>query len=137
MHEFVLGTKKDLKEHAAVMAKFPEMEHDEPYMAHVAPGRTGEIVWTFNRAGEFDFACLTPATTRPAWLARCGWPSGGHDETPCASTPAPVTDVCVATPLAQADAGADHADGEVRKVDKETRRSRSSTARSRTSACRG
>jgi uncharacterized cupredoxin-like copper-binding protein len=27
-------------------------------MAHVGPGRTGEIVWTFNRAGEFDFACL-------------------------------------------------------------------------------
>jgi uncharacterized cupredoxin-like copper-binding protein len=27
------------------------MEHDEPYMAHVPPGKTGEIVWTFNRAG--------------------------------------------------------------------------------------
>ena len=22
------------------------------------PGKTGEIVWTFNRAGDFDFACL-------------------------------------------------------------------------------
>ena len=40
------------------MVKFPNMEHDEPYMAHVAPGKTGEIVWTFNRAGDFDFACL-------------------------------------------------------------------------------
>jgi uncharacterized cupredoxin-like copper-binding protein len=58
MHEFVLGTKKELDEHAALMMKFPEMEHDEPYMAHVAPGKTGEIIWTFNRAGEFDFACL-------------------------------------------------------------------------------
>ena len=29
-------------------------------MAHVAPGTSGEIVWTFNRAGEFDFACLIP-----------------------------------------------------------------------------
>lgn len=58
MHEFVLGTKKTLDEHAAVMAKFPEMEHDEPYMAHVAPDKTGEIVWTFNRPGQFDFACL-------------------------------------------------------------------------------
>ena len=27
-------------------------------MAHVPPGKTGEIVWTFNRAGEFEFACL-------------------------------------------------------------------------------
>ena len=43
MHEFVLGTKE---------------VHDEPYMVHVPPGRTGEILWTFNRAGEFGFACL-------------------------------------------------------------------------------
>lgn len=58
LHEWVLGTKPVLDEHAALMMKFPDMEHDEPYMAHVAPGRRGEIVWTFNRAGEFDFACL-------------------------------------------------------------------------------
>ncbi|MDH4053235.1 MAG: cupredoxin family protein [Rubrivivax sp.] len=58
LHEFVLGTKTDLDEHAALMVKFPNMEHDEPYMAHVPPGKSGEIVWTFNRAGEFDFACL-------------------------------------------------------------------------------
>lgn len=58
MHELVIGTKKDLDEHAALMMKFPNMEHDEPYMAHVAPGKTGEIVWTFNKAGDFDFACL-------------------------------------------------------------------------------
>lgn len=60
MHELVLGTKKDLDEHAALMLKFPKMEHDEPYMAHVAPGKAGEIIWSFNRAGSFDFACLIP-----------------------------------------------------------------------------
>ena len=60
LHEFVMGTKKELEEHAALMLKFPTMEHDEPYMAHVAPGKTGEIIWTFNKAGEFDFACLLP-----------------------------------------------------------------------------
>ena len=58
MHEFVIGTKKELDEHAALMLKFPNMEHDEPYMAHVAPGKSGQIVWQFNRAGDFDFACL-------------------------------------------------------------------------------
>jgi uncharacterized cupredoxin-like copper-binding protein len=58
LHEFVLGTKQELDEHAALMLKFPGMEHDEPYMAHVPPGKTGAIVWTFNRAGDFDFACL-------------------------------------------------------------------------------
>ena len=58
MHEFVIGTRKELDAHATLMKKFPNMEHDEPYMVHVAPGRTGEIVWTFNRAGGFDFGCL-------------------------------------------------------------------------------
>ena len=60
LHEFVLGTKKSLEEHAALMMKFPKMEHDEPYMMHVPAGKAGQIVWTFNRAGEFDFACLIP-----------------------------------------------------------------------------
>ena len=58
LHEFVIGTKKNLDEHAALMVKFPNMEHDEPYMLHVAPGKTREIIWTFNRPGDFDFACL-------------------------------------------------------------------------------
>jgi len=58
LHELVIGTKKDLDEHAALMMKFPGMEHEEPYMAHVAPGKTGEIIWTFNKPGSFDFACL-------------------------------------------------------------------------------
>ena len=60
LHEIVIGTKNELDEHAAMMLKFPDMQHDEPYMAHVPPGKVGEIVWTFNRAGEFDFACLIP-----------------------------------------------------------------------------
>ncbi len=58
LHELVIGTKKDLDEHAALMMKFPDMEHDEPYMAHVAAGKTRDLVWNFNRPGEFDFACL-------------------------------------------------------------------------------
>jgi uncharacterized cupredoxin-like copper-binding protein len=40
------------------MARFPTMEHDEPYQAHVPAGKTGDLVWNFNRAGDFDFACL-------------------------------------------------------------------------------
>lgn len=57
-HEFVLGTTKVLDEHAALMKKFPKMEHGAPYMVHVPPGKTGGMVWNFNRAGNFDFACL-------------------------------------------------------------------------------
>ena len=58
LHELVIGTQQELDEHAAMMVKFPNMQHDEPYMAHVDPGKRGEIVWNFNRAGEFKFACL-------------------------------------------------------------------------------
>lgn len=58
LHEMVIGTKKELDEHAAMMLKHPGMEHDEPYMTHVAPGKRGQIVWNFNRPGTFQFACL-------------------------------------------------------------------------------
>jgi uncharacterized cupredoxin-like copper-binding protein len=58
LHELVIGTRKELDEHAALMMKFPTMEHDEPYMTHVKPGAQGEVIWTFNRPGDFDFACL-------------------------------------------------------------------------------
>ncbi len=60
MHEFVLGNLKELKEHAELMKKHPGMEHDEPYMAHVAPGKTQTVVWQFTKAGEFNFGCLLP-----------------------------------------------------------------------------
>lgn len=58
LHELVIGTPQELEAHAALMVKFPDMQHDEPYMAHVPPGGSGELVWTFNRPGEFTFACL-------------------------------------------------------------------------------
>ncbi len=58
LHEMVIGTNKELEQHAALMLKFPDMEHDEPYMAHVPAGETGQLVWRFNRPGDFEFACL-------------------------------------------------------------------------------
>jgi uncharacterized cupredoxin-like copper-binding protein len=58
LHELVIGTQDELDAHAALMVKFPDMQHGEPYMAHVAAGQRGGIVWTFNRPGEFKFACL-------------------------------------------------------------------------------
>ena len=60
LHEIVIGTAQELKEHAEMMKKHPNMEHDEPYMAHVDPGQKGDIIWSFNRAGTFEFACLIP-----------------------------------------------------------------------------
>ena len=60
MHEFVLGTPESLAEHAQMMKKFPGMEHSEPYMTHVAPGKKGEVIWKFSKSGEFAFGCLIP-----------------------------------------------------------------------------
>jgi len=59
-HEFVLGTEATLKEHAALMQKFPDMEHADENMVTVAPGQTGEVTWKFTRAGTTVFACLQP-----------------------------------------------------------------------------
>jgi uncharacterized cupredoxin-like copper-binding protein len=59
-HEMVLGTIKELKEHAELMRKFPEMEHADPNQVSVEPGMSGELIWQFSKAGTFDFACLVP-----------------------------------------------------------------------------
>jgi len=58
MHEFVIGTPAALGEHAELMKKHPGMEHDAPYMAHVAPGKTQRITWAFTQAGDFLAGCL-------------------------------------------------------------------------------
>jgi len=59
-HEFVLGTRRELAEHYALMKKFPEMEHADPNRITLAAGATGEVVWRFSKAGKVDFACLQP-----------------------------------------------------------------------------
>ena len=60
LHEMVLGTAQDLKKHAQLMRNFPGMQHEDANMAHVKPGRTGELVWRFTQPGKFAFACLVP-----------------------------------------------------------------------------
>jgi uncharacterized cupredoxin-like copper-binding protein len=59
-HELVLGTEEELKAHYEAMKKNPEMEHADPNQITLAPGKTGEIVWQFTKAGLVDFACLQP-----------------------------------------------------------------------------
>lgn len=59
-HEIVFGSMNELKEHAELMRKYPGMEHDAPYMAHVAPAKSERLVWQFTRPGEFYYACLIP-----------------------------------------------------------------------------
>jgi uncharacterized cupredoxin-like copper-binding protein len=70
MHEMVLGTMEELKRHAEQMRKHAGMEHDEPYIAHVAPGKGGELGWQFTKAGEFYYACLVPGHFEAGMIGR-------------------------------------------------------------------
>lgn len=88
-HELVLGTPEELKEHYAMMMKMPGMEHADDNMVSVAPGKTGEVVWRFTKAGKVDFACLQPGhydagmkglvnVAEKAAVPNPGGHSGGH-----------------------------------------------------------
>ncbi len=70
MHEMVLGTREELARHAEEMKKHPGMEHDEPHMLHVPPGKRGELGWRFTRAGEFYFGCLVPGHFEAGMVGR-------------------------------------------------------------------
>jgi len=59
-HELVLATLEENLKHGAQMQKNPDMEHDDPNAKRLAPKKTGEIVWAFTKAGQFDFSCLIP-----------------------------------------------------------------------------
>lgn len=59
-HEMVLGTPADLDGHYQMMLKDPGMRHEEPNSVSLEAGKTGDIVWTFDKAGSVAFGCLEP-----------------------------------------------------------------------------
>ena len=59
-HEFLLDSFEGNAKHKVQMEKNPEMEHDDPNGKRLEPKRTGEILWLFDKAGTFEFACLIP-----------------------------------------------------------------------------
>lgn len=104
MHELVLGTPEALQQHAELMKKFPGMEHDEPYMAHVSPGHKGEIVWQFTQPGRYQFACLLP----------------GHYEGGMVGAITVLAAAATSDEHAQHhDSGTDTTEGEVRRINRE------------------
>ena len=70
LHEMVLGTMEDLEAHADMMRRHPGMEHDQPHMAHVAPGKSAELGWQFTKAGEFHYGCLIPGHFEAGMVGR-------------------------------------------------------------------
>lgn len=59
-HEFVLADTKANLKHAALMQKYPDMEHDDPNGKTLQPKANAEILWRFSKKGTFEFACLIP-----------------------------------------------------------------------------
>jgi uncharacterized cupredoxin-like copper-binding protein len=59
-HEFVVADTKDNLKHAALMQKYPDMEHDDPNGKTLQPNAKAELLWRFSKRGEFEFACLIP-----------------------------------------------------------------------------
>jgi uncharacterized cupredoxin-like copper-binding protein len=59
-HEFILATMAENLKHVEAMKKNPDMEHDGPNGKRLVPKGTGEILWRFSNAGEFEFSCLIP-----------------------------------------------------------------------------
>lgn len=59
-HEFVLATTAENLKHAESMKKNPDMEHDDSNAKKLAPKKTGDLVWKFTKAGEFEYSCLIP-----------------------------------------------------------------------------
>jgi uncharacterized cupredoxin-like copper-binding protein len=110
-HEMVLGTFKELKAHAALMIKFPQMEHADPNQASVEAGKSGELVWRFTKAGTFDFACLQAGHYEAGMKGQVVVSVAAAQD---ATQPARTADIV----LVQA-AATEMAEGEVRKVDKD------------------
>jgi uncharacterized cupredoxin-like copper-binding protein len=110
-HELVLGTEKELKEHYEAMKKNPEMEHADANMVTLAPGKTGEVIWQFTKAGKVDFACLQPGHYEAGMKGAVNVAAQSGSGT-----------VAPAAGAAPAAAAAELTEGEVRKVDKDSKK---------------
>ena len=100
-HEFVLDTVERNAEHKIEMAKM-DMEHDDPNSVRLDEGKSGEVIWTFSKAGTFEFACLIPGH----------YESGMHG-------PITVSETSTQDELVQAQAEIEYTQGTIKKVDAE------------------
>lgn len=64
-HDFTLGDHATQEAHRAEMMKMMEsdsgmMSHDDANAVFLAPGETKQLIWTFSKPGDFEFACNVP-----------------------------------------------------------------------------
>ena len=59
-HEFILGSAEEQAEHDKEMAAMASMKMAHINGVSVAPGKTGNLIWTFTKAGTLQYACHVP-----------------------------------------------------------------------------
>ena len=64
-HEFMIADAAEQEEHRQMMQNMAgmamaSMGHNDPNTVSADPGETKELVWTFSKAGSFEFACNYP-----------------------------------------------------------------------------
>lgn len=59
-HEMVIGSAAEIEAHAAMMKQMPGMKHEDANQVNLASGKRGGLVWTFDKPGTFNYACLEP-----------------------------------------------------------------------------
>lgn len=67
-HDFTIGDKATQLSHRTEMAEMMEqmdansgmMNHDDANAAFLPAGDSDELIWTFDKAGRFEFACNVP-----------------------------------------------------------------------------
>jgi uncharacterized cupredoxin-like copper-binding protein len=59
-HEFSIGNAEDQINHAAMMQKMPNMKHNDPNTASLAPGESAKLSWKFMGKDTVVFACNIP-----------------------------------------------------------------------------
>jgi uncharacterized cupredoxin-like copper-binding protein len=60
-HEFVIASHQEQLEHRRMMQQMPDMTmEDEPNAVTIGPGETKQLVWTFGKDRDVEFACDIP-----------------------------------------------------------------------------
>ena len=60
MHEMVIGSPEELKNHADMMKKTPTMVNHDKNQISLKSKETGEFVWKAEKAGTVEFGCYQP-----------------------------------------------------------------------------
>jgi uncharacterized cupredoxin-like copper-binding protein/Cu/Ag efflux protein CusF len=131
-HEMVLGSAKELKQHAEAMKKNPGMVHDDPNQVSVEPGKTKQMIWQFTEGGTVDFACLEPGHMEAGMVGKVRvsgvMPAKNTSADQAkkilvanADSPAPAAPVAAPVPAIEKEKSVanEMTEGEVKKIDKE------------------